>query len=136
MTYPKGPWDHESSVDLSEPFILWPQVQIPKTPSILFMIYFIHPTICLFLEFAIWPKLNELIKIISVWIVREAREEHLDKSLCVTPPTPTSVWPYLANFRHFGKTLKVFGYSLRVYFVLGTILNKTGPIFIMLDHFS
>ena len=47
-----------------------------------------------------------------------------------------SVWPKLAKFRHFGKTLKVFGYSLRVCFVLGKIVNLFGQIFMMLDTFS
>ena len=47
-----------------------------------------------------------------------------------------SVWPDLAKFCHLGLTLKVFGYSLRVYFVLGKILTLIGQIFMTLDKFS
>ena len=46
------------------------------------------------------------------------------------------VWPDLANFRHLGKTLKVFGYSLRVYFVFGKTLTLIGQIFMKLNKFS
>ena len=40
------------------------------------------------------------------------------------------------KFHHFGKTLKVFGYLLKVYFALGKILNLIGQIYITLDKFS
>ena len=46
------------------------------------------------------------------------------------------MWPDLAKFRHFGKTSKVFGYSLRVYFVLAKILILIGQIFMILDQFT
>ena len=46
------------------------------------------------------------------------------------------MWPDLAKFRHFGKTLKVFGYYLMVYFALGIFLNIIGQIFMTLDKFS
>ena len=45
------------------------------------------------------------------------------------------VWPDLAKFVHLGKTSKVFGYSLRVYFVLGKILTLSGQTFMILDKF-
>ena len=51
---------------------------------------------------------------------------------CSLPP----VWPDLAKFRQFGKTLKVFGYSLRIYFVLANILILIGQIFMILDKFT
>ena len=48
-----------------------------------------------------------------------------------------TVWPDLEIYRHFGKILKAFGYSLRVYFALGKILNLFGrQIFKILDKFS
>ena len=37
--------------------------------------------------------------------------------------TSRAVWPDLAKFHHFGKTLIVFGYSLKIYFLLGKVLN-------------
>ena len=46
-----------------------------------------------------------------------------------------TVWPDLVKFHHFGKTLKVFGYSFRGYFVLGKILNLIGKIFMIFDIF-
>ena len=49
--------------------------------------------------------------------------------------TSQAVWPDLARFHHFSKTLKVFGYSLSVYFVLGQILNLIGQIFMIFDKF-
>ena len=41
--------------------------------------------------------------------------------------------PDLGKFRHFGKTSKLFGYYLRVYFVLGKILN---PIWHILGYWA
>ena len=46
------------------------------------------------------------------------------------------VWPDLAKFGHWGKTLIAFGYSLRVYFVFGKILTLIGLIFMILDKIS
>ena len=39
-----------------------------------------------------------------------------------------SVWPDLARFRHFGKSLQVFGKFLTVYFLFGKILSLLWPI--------
>ena len=50
--------------------------------------------------------------------------------------TAQSVWLNLAKFRQFGKTVKVFGYYLRVYLVLGKILNLIGHIFRIFGKFS
>ena len=47
-----------------------------------------------------------------------------------------TVWPDLAKFRHLGKTYKVFGYYLRVYFVFCKILTLIGQMFMILDKFS
>ena len=58
-------------------------------------------------------------------------------NLCV--PTVSGkwiAWQDLAKFCHLGKTLKAFGYSLRVYFVLGKILTLIGQIFMTLEKFS
>ena len=46
------------------------------------------------------------------------------------------MWPDLAKFRYYGKTLKLFGYSLRVYFVWGKIVNLIGEISMMLEKIS
>ena len=46
------------------------------------------------------------------------------------------MWPDFAKIRHLGKTLKVFGYSLRVYFVFGNTLTLTVQIFMILDKLS
>jgi len=53
-----------------------------------------------------------------------------------TYETSKSVWPDLAKFGHLGKTLKAFGYSLRLYFVFGKILTLIGQIFMILDKIS
>ena len=47
----------------------------------------------------------------------------------------TTVWPDLAKIRHFGKTLNISGYSLRVYFVLGKILTLIRQIFNNIGEF-
>ena len=43
---------------------------------------------------------------------------------CLDSPRP--VWPDLAKFYHFGKSLKIFGYSSKFYFEMGKILNLIG----------
>ena len=63
----------------------------------------------------------------SMWSGRH--DQHLKKSnfgakmnvfLKMVPKrTSSSVWPYLAKFRHFDNNLKVFGIWIRVYFVFG-----------------
>ena len=40
-----------------------------------------------------------------------------------------AVWPDLSNFRHFGKSLPVFGKFLTVHLLLGKILSWRGQIF-------
>ena len=57
---------------------------------------------------------------------------------CSSFGNPSSVWPDLAKFLHFGKILQVFGNILKVYFLFGEILNLlwqicciTGQIFIV-----
>ena len=47
-----------------------------------------------------------------------------------------TVWPDLAKFGHLVKTLKAFGYSIKVNFVFGKILTLTGQIFMILDKIS
>ena len=61
---------------------------------------------------------------------------HLSASYILTLKHCQVVWSDLAKFRHVGKTSKVFGYYLRVYFVLGKILNLIGHIFGILGKFS
>ena len=48
----------------------------------------------------------------------------------------SSFCPDETSATRIGKTIKIFGYSLRVYFILGKILTLIGQIFMILDKFS
>ena len=45
-----------------------------------------------------------------------------------------AVWPDLANFRHFGKILKIFRPFWRVYLALGKIINQIWLLFNAIEH--
>ena len=49
----------------------------------------------------------------------DARENHDQLKSTKAKPLGSNVWPYCANFCHFGTILKVLGKFLRVYLVLG-----------------
>ena len=70
------------------------------------------------------------------WIICIMEEKILTADKLFRNGGLRSVWPDLAKFSHFVKTLKLFDYSLMVYFVLGKILNLIGQIFMILDRFS